>query len=63
MSEELKPCPSCGGKVCILELEEIHEESRRIKFRVACENCLCPYKLYDTRAEAIEAWNEYASGG
>ena len=60
MSEELKPCSFCGGEVCILELEEINEESRRIKFRVACKNCLCPKNLYDTKAEAINAWNTRA---
>ena len=59
MSEELKPCPHCGCQACILE--EFHEEIGRIKFRVGCKNCLAiTFSLYDTKAEAIEAWNEYA---
>ena len=58
--EALKPCPNCGSQAYIFE--ETPEESKDLitKFRALCPKCLKKSNYLDTRAEAIEAWNEHA---
>ena len=53
MPEKLKPCPFCGGRAYL---------SERISggYYVECESingCLAESGNYDTRGQAIEAWN------
>lgn len=48
MSEEIKPCPFCGGEA------ELYRGG--IKY-VLCKECLATSCDFKTEAEAIEAWN------
>jgi len=60
MSDELKPCPFCGGKAALEQLLENKDD-----YMASCDNdeCLvtCVMTHCDsTRKEAIEAWNRRA---
>lgn len=61
MSNELKPCPFCGGEA------ELRKWRRWLDFqKVMCINrdCIIYHaddKWYKTEAEAIEAWNRRAN--
>ena len=48
MSEELKPCPFCGG---------VAEELGSCVHWISCADCRAESYTYDTLEEAIEAWN------
>ena len=48
MSSNLKPCPFCGGEA------EFYEFTC---FWVSCKDCWCETFTYDTKQEAVEAWN------
>lgn len=45
---ELKKCPFCGGEAEIVEYTI---------FWVTCKECAAETKDFDTKEEAIEAWN------
>lgn len=61
MSEELKPCPFCGGNAVLTGIES--------KYYISCDNCpnLMGYAewdnksghqgLFKTETEAIKYWN------
>lgn len=59
MSEKLKPCPFCGGEAVV----ECHDEDYGDDWIVSCINLdgeceITPHtKFYETKQEAIEAWN------
>ena len=57
--EALKPCPNCGSQAYIFE-ETPEGKDLITKFRAVCPKCLKKTNILDTRAEAIEAWNEHA---
>ncbi len=58
MSEELKPCPLCGGRA---EIWRAHPEGPKRKAWIACvDRCLVLTREYDTTEEAIAAWNRRA---
>ena len=66
-TDELKPCPFCGGEATLKDARNCLVVSRFsyiFPFSVGCENKHCevkPYTLYcDTEAEAIAAWNRRA---
>ena len=46
--KELKKCPFCGGEAEIAGYKI---------FWVICKECTAETKSFDTREEAIEAWN------
>jgi len=46
--KELKRCPFCGGEAKI--------EGYKI-FWATCKECTTETKVFDTKEEAIEAWN------
>ena len=50
MSEELKPCPFCGGEARLIHLNDVNKY-------VECVDCNAESALYDRRIQAIEAWN------
>lgn len=51
MENNLKPCPLCGqnAKLC--------EPTTHYSYRVACIKCRCNTGGYETKLEAVEAWN------
>ena len=51
---ELKPCPFCGG-----EAELMVGKYYGTKW-VECKTCHAESDAFDTRAEAIDAWNRRA---
>lgn len=53
MSEELKPCPFCGGNN--LSVEGI------TFYWVECIDCNASISGHETEEQAIEAWNRRAS--
>lgn len=50
MSDELKPCPFCGGKAEIISGVGF--------FCVSCSSCCGETNLYNTEQDAIIAWNK-----
>lgn len=57
MSNELKPCPFCGGEAKIL-IHTFHALPLPSNVQVGCTKCGCrtdPW--YGTKREAIDAWN------
>lgn len=58
MSEELKPCPFCGGEAKTKSSVDVfgHEGF----FSVLCRKCYVRTGCYETEAEVIEAWNRRA---
>lgn len=65
MSEELKPCPFCGGKAIYYDLGSPDEF---VDWGVKCIECcitvICPGEepgCIATKDEAIKAWNRRAS--
>lgn len=67
MSEQLKPCPFCGGPA---RLFQKYRDPKPYNWRVCCDNdtpdrgSLCwmenPYADFDSVEEAIAAWNRRA---
>ena len=49
MTDELKPCPFCGGTANIAK--------GRIEFWAYCPNCGARTEFYETEQEAVVAWN------
>lgn len=49
MTEELKPCPFCGGTANIAKGE--------IEFWAYCQHCGAQTELYETEYEVAKAWN------
>ncbi len=55
MTEGLKPCPFCGGRAVIREVET---RTYRIGgYYVMCGNCLTSGNNYKTKQKAADAWN------
>ena len=59
MSNELKPCPFCGGEAVILKADQYHVFP--YSYYVSCTKCTVGLGPLDTEAEAIEAWNRRAA--
>ena len=59
MSEKLEPCPFCGSDDVFVV--EHHFYKTEDCFGVQCDNCKTQsYQFYDSKNEAIEAWNRRA---
>ena len=55
---KLKSCPFCGGEPCIQRHEFIGYADT---FGVVCLDCCCETRqFFETKEEAIEAWNRRA---
>lgn len=53
---ELKPCPFCGGETKI----RTYSSMGLIAFFVRCNDCAAESTCYDTKEEAVAAWNKRA---
>lgn len=51
MTDELKPCPFCGGKA------RVKCSIKEDLWGVACYKCECCTKVFFSEEEAVEAWN------
>ena len=56
---ELKLCPFCGGEAEMLTAESMNGG---YLFGIMCNDCRSRGDVYDTEAEAIEAWNTRGNG-
>ena len=59
MSEELKACGHCDGDTW---LETLKNFCGWKKYKARCKECRIETPLYDTKQEAIKAWNTMAIG-
>ena len=55
-SEELKPCPFCGGEAKVLGTKYEGGD-----YYIVCEKCRVRVGSYSNPVEAIEAWNKRAN--
>ena len=57
MSDELKPCPFCGGEAMIEQTQHMGE----YLYRIGCSKPGCRGRIngnaYESKTEAIAAWN------
>lgn len=60
MSEELKPCPFCGGQAELIETMGSQAAAFSPYFRVTCTDCGIHQDQWDERKLAISAWNTRA---
>lgn len=51
---ELDRCPFCGGRA---RVEPVGAWYETLKYKVRCLECLASSANYDSREEAIAAWN------
>ena len=63
MSDNLKPCPFCGGKPKFYEIYSSGAGSKKV-WKVMCGgldgkrvDCCAILNEYDTKEQAAEAWN------
>lgn len=56
MSENLKPCPFCGGEAK-LYAGKINFYPYDHRFRVWCSKCNAMSNLFRTKDEALASWN------
>lgn len=66
MSEELKPCPFCGGEAEIIsgsEFRDFVSEPIDELFFVKCSKCYVPTALFPSPQEARKAWNRRVDAG
>lgn len=62
MTEQLKPCPFCGGSATLSYVGGGVLVNESIKYRSLncvpkCSNCNCALSCYPTEEEAIQKWN------
>lgn len=55
MSEELKPCPFCGGEAELLETKDF--KGQTFSACIMCRECECITCHFASKSTAIEAWN------
>lgn len=62
MTEQLKPCPFCGGSAALTFVGGGVFVDGNIKHRYLncvpkCSNCNCALSCYTTEEEAVQKWN------
>lgn len=61
MTEELKPCPFCGGRDLAVEWIELADRGeKRLEHAVQCRGCGADGPSGRTREEAASLWNTRA---
>jgi len=61
MTDELKPCPFCGGEAT-LQRWWVGFNTRRYINRVQCKKCRCNSGDWFQKPKAIQAWNRREGG-
>lgn len=56
---ELKPCPFCGAKDENIKVKSDHFT----RYYVLCKSCMVSTDHFETKKQAIEAWNRRADDG
>lgn len=57
MSEELKPCPFCGGEAATKSTIYGYGE----RYEAYCTKCYIGLDLFESEEDAIKAWNKRAT--
>ena len=57
MSEELKPCPFCGGEGYLNDITYLDEKTR---YYIMCTKCKASTGLQKSKKAAINIWNTRA---
>ena len=61
MTDELKPCPFCGGKAEVRSVTPVHDPNIKTYgyggYFVMCVDCLTTSNNYNTAEKAAEMWN------
>lgn len=60
MSEDLKPCPFCGGEAEVHPSSDWNTRFSGKTFFVWCDKCETRGDYYNSEAEAVAAWNARA---
>ena len=55
---EVKPCPFCGGKACLVVDPSLHPRYRY--YGIKCTECGIETKFYFKAEFAVEEWNRRA---
>lgn len=65
MTEELKPCPFCGGYATIRHTQPLYERrtGKRCGYFAMCEQCLTSSDNYNSVEACAEHWNRRVSNG
>lgn len=53
-TEEIKPCPFCGGEA---ETNNLMRPDINDRYWIECRECGIITKIFDNEQEVIEAWN------
>lgn len=66
-SEELRPCPFCGGRGAIVDVSWEYElmgaaKGGRKWWNVMCVNCEARTSAEQTQKKAVDAWNRRSDG-
>ena len=56
MSEELKPCPFCGGSASIDRMG-----NSRVSMQISCDNCGCHFESGEIWIDEYSHWNKRAT--
>lgn len=60
-TEQLKPCPFCGGKAVLRHFYPAF--GARMRSKVICKKCRCNSGEWGRTDKAVEAWNRRADNG
>ena len=61
MAEKLKPCPFCGGKAKLVNIDASGEQGEENPIVVHCTQCFAKTDWFGREWEAIDAWNRRTS--
>lgn len=65
MTNELKPCPFCGGKAELCEHKFRSDTTKSSSlYGIKCKRCIAQsFQFYLSEAEAIDGWNRRYNDG